>query len=153
MSRFSVLSHSWIDGDYSGFGSQVYWAKGKKRKEIIMPVVRVDCLCECDVCSKRFGVELEVAEDLNNFSSYEELVKETVRSGVATCYTWGVRGKNTVDRFPLSYSVTIQAELLLCDECSRKCDDYPVEGDLTRDQVFAAVRGEQDCYYEDEEEE
>jgi hypothetical protein len=115
-----------------------------------MPVVRVDCLCECDVCSKRFGVELETTEDFSKIESFEELVKETVRSGNPICYTWGVRGKQTVDRFPLSYSVTIQGEMLLCDECSRKCDDYPEEGALSASQVFAAVRGELDAFYDEE---
>lgn len=152
--KYSLLSNTWSNSDSAGFGPQ-FWSprgKNKKRSHTIMPVVRVDCLCECDVCSKRFGVELDVAEDLNQFDSYEEMVKETVRQGFATCYTWGVRGKQTVDRFPLAYHVTIQAELLLCDECSKKCDDYPEEGDLTREQVFDAIRGAVDCYYSSEEE-
>ena len=116
-----------------------------------MPIVRVDCLCECDGCDKRFGVELETAVDLDEVESFEELVKETVRSGNPTCYTWGVRGKQTVDRFPLSYSVTIQAEMLLCDECSMKCDDFPIEGALSKEQVLAALHGDLDEEYEEDE--
>ena len=122
------------------FGS--HWRhrmKGKRGRSLVMPVVRVDTLCECDGCGKRFGVELEVGEDINQYDSFEELVKETVRSGHTVCYTWGVRGKQTVDRFPLSYHVTIQAEMLLCDECSRKCDEYPVDRNLTRDEILKAL--------------
>jgi hypothetical protein len=46
-----------------------------------------------------------------------------------------VRGKATVDRLSLSYQPTIQGDLLLCDECSKRCDDLPIEGALTREQV------------------
>jgi hypothetical protein len=50
-----------------------------------------------------------------------------------------VRGKATVDRMSLSYQATIQADLTLCDICSRKCDDLPIEGNLTRAQVNRAL--------------
>lgn len=105
-----------------------------------MAVVRVDALCECEGCGKRFGVELDIAEDLKDgdHADFDSLVRETVR-GNATCYTWGVRGKATVDRLSLSYTVTVQGDLLLCDVCSKKCDDVPIEGNLTRAQVNTAL--------------
>jgi hypothetical protein len=104
-----------------------------------MSVVRIDALCECEACAKRFGVEIELASELSEYEDFEDLVRETVSGGNTTHYTWGVRGKQTVERFPLSYHVTIQGELLLCDECSKKCDDLPIEGALTREQVQKAL--------------
>lgn len=106
-----------------------------------MPAVRIDALCECEGCGKRFGVELELATEIRGsfFKDFEGLVREEILSGNATCYTWGVRGKATVDRLSLSAHPTIQADLMLCDVCSRKCDDLPVEGDLTRAQVNEAL--------------
>lgn len=92
-----------------------------------MGVVRVDCLCECDACQKRFGVEIELALDLPDYVDFEELVREELRGGNATCYTWGVRGKLTVDRFPLKRAATVQGDLVLCDVCTGKCDDDPRE--------------------------
>jgi len=78
-----------------------------------------------------------LAEDLRDglHPDFESLVRETIREGQCNCYTWGVRGKATVDRMPLSYHTTIQAGLMLCDICSRKCDDLPIKGALTRAQV------------------
>ncbi len=106
-----------------------------------MTVVRIDALCCCEGCGKRFGVEIDVAEELKGGSNadFEELVRDTIRGGMAACYTWGVRGKATVDRMSLSYQATIQADLMLCDICSRKCDDLPIEGNLTRAQVNRAL--------------
>jgi hypothetical protein len=106
-----------------------------------MAVVRIDALCECEGCAKRFGVELDLSNTLKDgpYEDFEALVRDTVRGGGATCYTWGVRGKATVDRIGLSYSVTIQADLLLCDVCSRKCDELPIEENLTREQVNEAL--------------
>lgn len=102
-----------------------------------MAVVRVDALCECDGCQKRFGVELELVWQTSN--GFDYMVREEVRSGQGTYYTWGVRGKATVDRFPLSHQPTIQGGFLLCDVCSKKCDDLPIKGDLTREQVLATL--------------
>jgi hypothetical protein len=106
-----------------------------------MPAVRIDALCECEGCGKRFGVELELATQIKGsfFEDFEGLVREQILSGNATCYTWGVRGKATVDRLSLSYHPTIQAELMLCDICSRKCDELPIEDALTRAQVNKAL--------------
>lgn len=106
-----------------------------------MTVVRIDALCECEGCGKRFGIEIDLAEKLKkgDYADFEALVRDTICGGNATCYTWGVRGKATVDRMPLSYQATIQAELMLCDICSRKCDDLPIEGALTRAQVNVAL--------------
>jgi hypothetical protein len=106
-----------------------------------MPVVRIDALCQCEGCGKRFGIEVDIGRGLNNkeFPDFEALVREEVRNGLSPGYVWGVRGKATVDRFSLSYSVTIQGELLLCDVCSKKCDDLPVEANLTREQVNEAL--------------
>ncbi len=106
-----------------------------------MPVVRIDALCCCEGCGKRFGIEVDIARDLNNkiFPDFESLVREEIRNGLNPGYTWGVRGKATVDRMSLSYSVTIQADLILCDVCSRKCDDVPIEGNLTLPQVNTAL--------------
>jgi hypothetical protein len=105
-----------------------------------MPAVRIDALCECEGCGKRFGIELELAEDLKDgeHADFDALARQTIRDGTAG-YTWGVRGKATVDRLSLSYQPTIQAELMLCDVCSRKCDDLPIEGALTRAQVNKAL--------------
>lgn len=102
-----------------------------------MAVVRVDALCECDGCRKRFGVEVEI--NWQTINGFDYMVREEVRSGQGTYYTWGVRGKHTVDRLPLSHHPTVQGGLLLCDVCSEKCDALPVEGDLTKKQVLAAL--------------
>ena len=104
-----------------------------------MAVVRMDALCECEGCGKRFGVELDIGECLNEGDDFETVVRETIRGGTATCYTWGVRGKITVDRFSLSGQPTIQADLMLCDICTRKCDDVPIERNLTRAEVNEAL--------------
>jgi hypothetical protein len=106
-----------------------------------MPVVRIDALCQCEACSKRFGVELEVAQDLKDgvYEDFEALVRDTIRCGNATVYTWGVRGKTTVDRIGLSGQPTIQADLMLCDTCTKICDAVPIEGNLTREQVETAL--------------
>ena len=102
-----------------------------------MGVVRLDVLCMCDGCAERFGVELEIATDLKggDYADVEEWTRDTIRGGNATCYKWGVRGKHTVDRLPLTYPTTIQGGLMLCDVCSEKCDNLPIEGDLTLAQV------------------
>ena len=102
-----------------------------------MAAVRIDALCACEGCGKRFGVELELAQDLKDgeYTDFEALVRDTIRSGLGNCYVWGVRGKSTVDRMSLSYHVTIQGEYMLCDICSKKCDDLPIEGNLTKEQV------------------
>ena len=117
-----------------------------------MPIVRIDALCECEGCQKRFGVEVELASELKDFTDFEALVRETIRNGFANCYTWGVRGKQTIDRMALSYQATVQADLLLCDVCSRKCDDLPIEGDLTLAQVHEAL-GVYDGFEDEEEDE
>lgn len=103
-----------------------------------MPVVRIDALCECEGCQKRFGIELDLAEELRDHADFESVARETIRNGTAG-YTWGVRGRMTVDRMALSYQPTIQAELMLCDTCSKLCDDAPIEEDLTRAQVNRAL--------------
>lgn len=102
-----------------------------------MGVVRIDVLCMCDGCAKRFGIEVETSEDLPTYDDFEHLARETIRGGQTTSYTWGVRGKATVDRFPLSGEPTIQGGYMLCDVCTQKCDDLPVECDrnLTRIEV------------------
>lgn len=106
-----------------------------------MSVVRVDALCQCEGCGKRFGIEIDIGRNLNNkeFPDFESLVREEIRNGLSAGYTWGVRGKTTVDRMALSGWVTIQAELMLCDVCSRKCDDLPIERNLTRAEVNGAL--------------
>jgi hypothetical protein len=104
-----------------------------------MGVVRVDVLCECDGCGARFGVEVERAETLRDHDDFDALVARTIRRGNCDFFKWGVRGKATVDRLSLTYPATIQADLMLCDVCSRKCDDFPVEGNLTRTQVNEAL--------------
>lgn len=98
-----------------------------------MPVVRVDALCQCEGCSKRFGVELEITEDFKDggYADFEELVCQTIRDGNCSSYTWGIRNA----RLSLSYQPTIQGDLMLCDTCSEKCDNAPIEGELTRAQV------------------
>jgi hypothetical protein len=106
-------------------------------------VVRVDALCACEGCGKRFGVELDVAEELKGgaYADFDALVRDAILGGQATVYTWGVRGKATVDRYPLSYNATVQADLVLCDICSKKCDELPIEGALTLSQVEQAIAG------------
>lgn len=103
-----------------------------------MGVVRVDALCECDGCQKRFGVEIPLDRDVDA-ATFDYMVSEEVRSGQGTYYTWGVRGKSTVDRMSLSSKPTIQGGFLLCDVCSEKCDALPIEEDLTRAQVLRAL--------------
>lgn len=106
-----------------------------------MSAVRIDALCECEGCGKRFGIELDLGEDLRDgeYKDFEALVRDTIRGGSCVSYIWGVRGKATIDRMSLSYQPTIQADLMLCDVCSKKCDDLPIEGALTRDQVNEAL--------------
>lgn len=106
-----------------------------------MPVVRIDALCQCEACSKRFGIELELAEDLKGgrHEDFATLVRDTILGGNATVYTWGVRGRATVDRLPLDGQPTIQGDLMLCDRCTKICDDLPIEGELTRAQVEKAL--------------
>lgn len=105
-----------------------------------MGVVRIDALCMCDGCAKRFGIELDIAEEIggSDHLDFESLAHETIKNGTAG-YIWGVRGKATVDRLPLSYQPTIQGGLMLCDICSKACDDLPIEGNLTRAQVNRAL--------------
>jgi hypothetical protein len=102
-------------------------------------VQRIDILCECQGCQKRFGVEIETSCGLSNYKDFDAVVRDYVLGGDATCYTWGVRGKQTVDRFGLSGSPSIQADLLLCDVCTKKCDDLSIEENLTRKQVNEAL--------------
>lgn len=106
-----------------------------------MAVVRVDALCECEGCQKRFGVELELAADLKNDfpEDFEMMAREEIRAGNGTYYTWAVRGKQTVDRVTLTGYPTIQADLMLCDECTKKCDALPIERNLTRVEVNGAL--------------
>jgi hypothetical protein len=106
-----------------------------------MSVVRMDALCECDGCQKRFGVEIDIGFNFGNsvYADFDDLARDTIRGGQANYYTWGVRGKATVDRLSLSGFPSIQADLMLCDECTRKCDDLPVEGNLTLAQVHQAL--------------
>jgi hypothetical protein len=114
-----------------------------------MPIARIDILCECENphCAKRFGVELDtgtflIVKPQRDFLGdvVEGMVHEAIRAGNGTYYTWAVRGKATVDRTSLSGSPSIQGGLMLCDECTKKCDAVPVEGNLTKDQVERALR-------------
>lgn len=105
-----------------------------------MPVVRIDALCECDGCQKRFGIELELTDDLKEYEDFQSIVLANVKGGNSGCYIWGVRGKQTVDRFPLTYHVTVQGnDMLLCDGCSKKCDDLPIDRNLTHAEVLDAL--------------
>lgn len=106
-----------------------------------MSVMRIDALCECEGCGKRFGVECCLGQPIKGsfYEDFEALVRDEIRGGQANCYTWGVRGRKTIDRMALSYNATIQADLMLCDICSKKCDDLPIEGNLTRAQVNGAL--------------
>lgn len=108
-----------------------------------MPAVRIDALCACEGCGKRFGVELELATEIKGsfFEDFEGLVRDEILSGNACCYTWGVRGKATVDRMPLSCHPTVQADLMLCDICTAKCDavEVPEDRSLTRPEVNRAL--------------
>lgn len=107
-----------------------------------MTILRVDVLCECEGCQKVFGIEVDHA-DIDQigqvYPNLEAALRDSVLGGNPTCYTWGVRGKHTVDRLPLTHQVTIQGGLLLCDECSKACDDLPIEGSLTREQVDEVI--------------
>lgn len=104
-----------------------------------MGVVRVDVLCMCDGCAERFGVEVERAETLRDYDDFDALVAETICGGNCTCFKWGVRGKATVDRLPLTYQATMQGGFMLCDVCSKKCDEAPIKGDLTKAQVLETL--------------
>jgi hypothetical protein len=105
-----------------------------------MTAVRVDILCECDACQKRFGVEIDTGTTLTDFKDFDALARETIVNGNATYYVWGVRGKATVERYPLPSNPTIQGGLMLCDVCSAICDALPIEDDLTREEVLAALK-------------
>jgi hypothetical protein len=106
-------------------------------------VQRIDALCACEGCGKRFGVELDIGEPLKggSYDDFDDMVRWYVRGGNVNCYTWGVRGKSTVDRLSLSCHPTVQADLLLCDICTKKCDDVEVPEDrnLTRAEVNKAL--------------
>jgi len=106
-------------------------------------VQRIDALCSCEGCGKRFGVELDIGEPLKDghYVDFDDMVRWYVRGGNVNCYTWGVRGKATVDRLSLSCHPTVQADLLLCDICTKKCDDVEVPEDrnLTRAEVNDAL--------------
>lgn len=106
-----------------------------------MPVVRIDALCECDGCQKRFGVELELGDDLKDgpYADFEAMTRDAILGGQANYYTWAVRGKATIDRAPLAGWPTIQADLMLCDMCSKKCDDMPIDRALTLAEVHQAL--------------
>ena len=112
-----------------------------------MSVKRIDALCACDGCDKRFGVELELAQELKggDYEDFEALVRDTIRGGQAAYYTWTVRAKQTVDRTSLTGFPSIQAGLLLCDNCTRRCDDLTdedgkeIERDLDRAEVNRAL--------------
>lgn len=110
-----------------------------------MAVVRLDALCACDGCGKRFGVELELAADLKDHEDFEAMTRAAIHGGQANCYVWGVRGRSTVDRLSLSGPTSVQAGKVLCDACTKRCDDYPVEGNLSAAQVDAAVEGRVLC--------
>ena len=105
-----------------------------------MPVERVDILCACEGCGKRFGVEIETSEALKggHYDDFEDMTRWYIRGGNATCYVWGVRGKQTVDRLSLSGHPTIQGDLMLCDICTAKCDtiDVPEDRNLTVEEVY-----------------
>jgi hypothetical protein len=109
-----------------------------------MPIARIDILCECENphCAKRFGVELGLADEVpdSKHPKYlgdliQDLVREAIRDGNGTYYTWAVRGKITVDRISLSGPPSIQGNLMLCDACTKKCDADPKEGNLTQEEV------------------
>ena len=102
-----------------------------------MPLEGIDARVICDGCGKKFFVELDMTD--NPGSSPEDWVRETIRGGQSPGYVWGVRGKHTLDRFQLDYNVTVQGGLMLCDECSKKCDDAPIEGNLSVDEVKAVL--------------
>lgn len=52
-----------------------------------MSVVRIDALCECEGCGKRFGAELDIGEYLGDLAvdnaDFEALVRDTIRGGTA----------------------------------------------------------------------
>lgn len=108
-----------------------------------MSAVRVDILCECEACYKRFGVEIDLAEDWKggHYKDADDAAREYIRGGNAAYYTWAVRGKQTVDRVSLSCAPTIQADLMLCDICTAKCDavEVPEDRNLTRAEVNKAL--------------
>mgnify|MGYP006266259373 CR=1 FL=1 len=103
-----------------------------------MGAVRVDVLCECEGCRKRFGVELDLAEELNGHD-FDYLAREAIRGGQSNYYIWGVRGKATVDRLPLSGYPSVQGGRMLCDVCTKTCDAIPVDRNLTREEVDCAL--------------
>jgi hypothetical protein len=96
---------------------------------------RLDAFCQCEGCGNHFGIEISLSHNMKAFDDFDSLAREEIRNGLNPGYRWGVRGKQTVDRMPLSYSVTIQADYMLCDVCSKKCDDVPVERNLTKLEV------------------
>jgi len=106
-----------------------------------MAVIRVEALCECEGCQKRFGIELDLAEKLSggDFLDFEALVRQTIRDGMSPGYITGVRGKATVERYSLTGPVTIQGNRMLCDVCTKICDALPIDRNLTRDEVNVAL--------------
>lgn len=102
-----------------------------------MPVEYLDAACKCDACGKPFRVEVEAATKLTPYldQDLETIVRDNLVAGNARAYTLGIRGKHTLDRFDLDYQATLQGGYILCDVCSRKCDDAPIEGALSKEQV------------------
>lgn len=98
-----------------------------------MGVVRIDALCMCEGCAKRFGIAIDLSEELEDYLDFEELARETIRGGQFDAYTW------TVERYPLACLPTIQGDYMLCDVCSKTCDDLPIERNLTRREVERAL--------------
>lgn len=104
-----------------------------------MSVLRIDARCECDFCHKPFIVEIEPNETIQAFSDMEAIVRKAILAGEKG-YTYGVRGQKTIDRFHFDYPVTIQGGLMLCDECSKICDQID-SVDVTKEQVEQALLG------------
>jgi hypothetical protein len=102
-------------------------ARESTREVLTMPLVRLDALCACEGCYKRFGIELDIGRNLADESwlgNFDAVVREEIASGRDDGYVWGVRGQKTVERFGTG-SVSIQGGLMLCSECTKKCDRDP----------------------------
>jgi hypothetical protein len=75
-----------------------------------MALVRIDALCECEGCGKRFGIEVDTGTSLSGFSDFDAIVRQEMRDGVQSglcvgCSWEGHRGSVAV--------------ILLCDYTGR----------------------------------
>lgn len=96
-----------------------------------MPVLSIKASVECEGCGGQFRVELDAADDRPKDWTWFDLVKDTVRGG-NSC-------ENLEGGAILGFS-SVQADLMLCPECTRKVDEFvPEDRDASAEEVKEAI--------------